>query len=55
MKHKSSRQPTKSVCEKALKKKKVDEDFVKVIPSFNVSFTYLRIHFVVVQCSVVEA
>jgi hypothetical protein len=42
----SSRQPAQSASEKALKN--VDEDFVKVIPSFNVSFTYMRICFAVV-------
>jgi hypothetical protein len=49
----SSRQPAQSASEKALRS--VDEDAVKVIPSFNVSFTYLRILFTADQCYVVGA
>jgi hypothetical protein len=51
--HRSSRQPDQSTSEKALRS--VDEDAVKVIPSFNVSFTYLRILFTADQSSVVGA
>jgi hypothetical protein len=49
----SLRKHTQSASEKALRK--VDEDFMNVIQIFNVSFTYLRIRFAVVQCSIVGA
>jgi hypothetical protein len=49
----SSRQPAQSASEKALRK--VEEDCVKVIPSFRVSLTYQRIRFAAVQCPVIGA
>jgi hypothetical protein len=47
----SSRQPAQSVSEKALRY--IEGDFIKVIPVFTVSFTYLKIHLMAIQCSVV--
>jgi hypothetical protein len=49
----SSTSPAQSASEKALRK--VDEEAVKVMPSFIVSLTYLRIRSAAVQWSVVGA
>jgi hypothetical protein len=51
--HLSSREPAQSASKKALRS--IDDDFVKVIPSFKVPCTYLRIRLTVVQCSMVGA
>jgi hypothetical protein len=45
--------PSQSASVKPLRK--VEDDGLKVMPSFTVSLTYLRMRFAAVQCSVVGA
>jgi hypothetical protein len=49
----SSREPAQYASEKTLRS--VEEDFVKVIPTFKVSCTYLSIRLAAIQCSVLGA
>jgi hypothetical protein len=49
----SSRESAQSASKKALRS--IDDDFVKLIPTFKVPCTYLRIRLTAVQCSVVAA